>query len=192
MTAVVIAGGKSRRMKSDKAFVTVGGTPLIERVLRVITPLFSEVFINSNTPEAYAGWNIPVFPDISPHKGALGGIYTALTHSRTEYTFCVACDMPDLNPHLIQFMQEQMKDYDVLIPSAPDGYHPLHAIYSNRCRKIIETLLEENQLKIAMLFDRVPTRYLTSQQIRQFDPNFESFANLNTLEELERARQRFR
>ena len=192
MTAVVIAGGKSLRMKSDKAFVSVGGAPLIERVLQVITPLFSEVWINSNSPEAYARWKFTVFPDIFPHKGALGGIYTALTYSCTEYTFCVACDMPALNPKLIRFMQEQVNGCDALIPRTPDGFHPLHAIYSKRCCTIIEELLEANQLKIAALFDRVHTRYLTSEQIRQFDPNFESFVNLNTLEELENARKRLR
>lgn len=179
-------------MKTDKAFMMIGGTPLIERVLHVITPLFSEVYINSNTPEAYAGWNIRVFPDIFPHKGALGGIYTALSHSRTEYTFCVACDMPALNPKLIRFMQQQLNGSDALIPRTPDGFHPLHAIYSRRCCQIIEELLEKDQLKIATLFERVDTRYLTTQQIRQFDPNFESFANLNTLEELESVRTRFR
>ncbi len=62
-------------MQTDKAFVPVEGIPLIERVLQVITPLFSEVFINSNTPGAYAAWNLPVVPDILPHKGALGYLY---------------------------------------------------------------------------------------------------------------------
>lgn len=179
-------------MQTDKAFVTVGGMLLIERVLQVITPLFSEILINSNTPDAYAAWNIPVVPDILPHKGALGGIYTALTHSTSEYTFCVACDMPLLNAEFIRFMQDYVQGYDALIPRTPEGFHPLHAIYAKRCCKIIPELLAHNRLKISNLFDLVNTRYVMPSHMRQFDPELEFFTNLNTLEEVENLRKRLR
>lgn len=192
MTAVVIAGGKSRRMQTDKAFITIGGMPLIERVLRVITPLFSEVLINSNTPDAYAAWNIPVVTDIFPNKGALGGIYTALTHSTSEYTFCVACDMPLLNAEFIRFMQNSVQGYDALIPRTSAGFFPLHAIYAKRCCQVIPELLAHDRLKISNLFDLVHTRYVTPSHMHQFDPKLEFFTNLNTLEEVENLQKRLR
>lgn len=176
-------------MQTDKAFVPVGGIPLIERVLQVITPLFSEVFINSNTPGAYAAWNLPVVPDILPHKGALGGIYTALTHATSDYTFCVACDMPLLNAEVIRWMQGAVQGYDALIPRTPDGFHPLHAIYSKRCCGVIQELLARNQLKISSFFDQVHVRYMLPEHIQKFDPKWESLTNVNTLEDLEHINQ---
>lgn len=179
-------------MQTEKAFITVGGTLLIERVLQVITPLFSEILINSNTPDAYARWNIPVIPDIVPNKGALGGIYTALTHSTFEYTFCVACDMPLLHAEFIRFMQDYVQGYDALIPRTPEGFHPLHAIYAKRCCQVIPELLAQDRLKISNLFELVHTRYVTPAHMRQFDPDAEFLTNLNTLEEVERLQKRLR
>lgn len=190
MTAVILAGGQSRRMKTDKAFVKVGGRRLIERVLTAITPLFTEILINSNMPEFYTELGLPIIPDIFPGKGALGGIYTGIVHAKTDYVFCVACDMPFLNQELIRYMQAQVNGYDALVPKAPDGMHPLHAIYSKRCQGIVEELLRKGRLKISNVFALVRSRYITKHQIQQFDPEFESFLNINTLEDLTRARRK--
>jgi molybdopterin-guanine dinucleotide biosynthesis protein A len=191
MTAIIIAGGQSRRMKTNKAFVKIGGKRLIERVLQVVTPLFPEVLINSNQPESYAEWDFPVITDIFPGKGALGGIYTGLVHAKTEYAFCVACDMPSLNQDLIRFMQQSANGSDALIPRTPDGIHPLHAVYSKRCCQVIKRCLQEDRLRISYLLSQVRTRYLTEQHIRQFDPTFESFCNVNTLDDLRIAKKKF-
>ncbi len=189
MTAVIIAGGQSRRMKRDKAFLDIGGKMLIERVLDVLIPLFPHIIINSNTPEAFRAWNYPVIPDVMPGKGALGGIYTGLLCGQTEYVFCVACDMPSLQPDLIRFMQSNLHGEDVLVPKTPDGLHPLHAIYSTRCCRTIRELLDNDQLKISALFPLVRTRCLDEHELRRFDPSLESFLNVNTLEELRAARK---
>jgi molybdopterin-guanine dinucleotide biosynthesis protein A len=192
MTAVVIAGGQSRRMRTDKAFIEIGGKRLIERVLDVIVPLFSQVYINSNKPEYYQEWGIPVIQDLVKDKGALGGIYTGLVQASTDYVFCVACDMPSLNRDLIRYMTEQVKGFDVLVPKAPDGFYPLHAVYAKRCIPFIEEMFRNNTLKISGLFAKVSTGYLTVDQISLFDPTLESFLNVNTLQELAVARKKYR
>jgi molybdopterin-guanine dinucleotide biosynthesis protein A len=191
MTAVVIAGGQSRRIGVDKAFVEIGGRYLIERVLDVIVPLFSHIFINSNMSIAYQELGFPVITDIERNKGALGGIYTGLAHAKTEYVFCVACDMPLLNQDLIRHMTENVNGFDALIPKTPDGFHPLHAIYSKCCMTGIEELLQQNTLKISKLFPKIRSRHMTEEQIAHFDPNFESFLNVNTWQDVERARERW-
>ena len=190
MTAVVLAGGQSQRMRADKAFVSFGGKTLIERVMTVLTPLFEEIVINSNSPEAYTSLGLPVIPDIFPGKGALGGIYSGLVQAKTRHIFCAACDMPFLEQRFIRYMQQQAYDYDVLVPHTPDGFHPLLAIYSKRCQGVIEELLHNHKLKISLLFPRVRTRYITAHEIQQFDPYYDSFLNVNTPEDLERARKR--
>jgi molybdopterin-guanine dinucleotide biosynthesis protein A len=191
MTAVVIAGGQSRRMRVDKAFVEVGGRLLIERVLDVIVPLFSHIFINSNRFSVYQKLGFPVITDVERDKGALGGIYTGLVHAKTDYVFCVACDMPSLNQDLIRYMTESIDGCDALIPKTPDGLHPLHAIYSKRCMTGIEELLQQNILKISRLFPKIRSCYMTEEQISWFDPHFESFLNVNTWQDIETARKKY-
>jgi molybdopterin-guanine dinucleotide biosynthesis protein A len=191
MTAVVLAGGQSRRMQTDKAFLEVGGKRLIERVLDVLAPLFSEILINSNTPELYQEWGFPVIADVVKKKGALGGIYTGLIHAATEGVFCVACDMPFLQAHFIKYMLARSDGCDALIPKAPDGFHPLHAIYLKSCIPAIESLLQQNRLKISNLFPMVKTHYVEEEAIRRYDPHFKSFCNINTWKDLEMARGKF-
>jgi molybdopterin-guanine dinucleotide biosynthesis protein A len=190
VTAVVLAGGRSRRLQVDKAFLKIGEKRLIQRVLDVVTPLFASVLINSHAPELYQEWNLPVVQDVWPEKGALGGIYTALKYARTSHVFCVACDMPFLNAELIKAMMERARDYDALIPHTPDGFHPLHAIYSTHCISPIEGLLRENRLKISNLFSLVDACYFTTEDIQQYDPSLESFVNLNTWQDVEAARRK--
>ncbi|MBD3308230.1 NTP transferase domain-containing protein, partial [candidate division KSB3 bacterium] len=133
----------------------------------------------------------PVVPDIVPGKGALGGIYTGLVHARSEYIFCVACDMPALNQRLIRYMQHSTNGYDVVVPKTPDGLHPLHAVYSKRCQPVIEALLHQNLLKISAMFPLLSTSYILPREIQQFDPGFESFLNVNTAEDLHKAQTRY-
>ncbi|MCP4405963.1 MAG: molybdenum cofactor guanylyltransferase [bacterium] len=176
-------------MKQDKAFLDIGGKMLIERVLEVVTPLFSNVLINSNTPRRFERWGVPVIPDVFPNTGPLGGIYTGLVHARTDHVFCVACDLPFLNPDLIAFMQTRASGCDVLVPKTSDGLHPLHAVYSRRCRTTIEARLREGRFKIFDLFPLVETRYVDEGHIRRFEPELKTFVNVNTLEELQLARK---
>ena len=161
---------------------------LIERTLEALRPIFSHILINSNTPQRFERWGIPVIPDIFPGKAALGGIYTGLVHARTEYVFCVACDLPFLNPELIAFMQTELRGDDILAPRTSDGLHPLHSIYSKSCCSVIEAHLREDRLKISDLFSLVKTRYVGEEQIRRFEPELRAFVNVNTLEELQAAR----
>ena len=176
-------------MKLDKAFLDIGGKLLIERALEALSPLFSDVLINSNTPRRFERWGVPVIPDVFPGKGPLGGIYTGLVHARTDSVFCVACDLPFLNPELIAFMQSESRGCDVMVPKTSDGLHPLHAIYSRRCRVTIETRLRTGQLKISDIFSLVETRYVAEKDICRFAPELRCFMNVNTLGELQHARK---
>jgi molybdopterin-guanine dinucleotide biosynthesis protein A len=161
-------------------------------VLDVVTPLFPTVLINSNCPDTFREWGLPVIPDVVPDKGALGGIYTALKHAPkhtplSDGVFCVACDMPFLCPALIKAMCARAQRYDALIPQTPDGHHPLHAMYTARCLPFIESLLQEDRLKISLLFPLINTGYFGPKEIGQYDPFYESFMNLNTWDDVEAA-----
>ncbi|MFQ3568760.1 MAG: molybdenum cofactor guanylyltransferase, partial [Aggregatilineales bacterium] len=103
-TLAIVAGGKSTRMGRDKSFVPLNGRPLIEHVLERTRDLGqAETILIVNQPALYAHLGLPMFADLLPDKGSLGGIYTAIHHSGTPYTLCVACDMPFLNARLLRY-----------------------------------------------------------------------------------------
>lgn len=189
MTGVVLAGGKSIRMGTNKAVLEVGGRKLIESVVEKLQALFPEVLIIANTPGLYETLGPKVFPDLIPDKGSLGGLYTGLSYASYEQAFFAACDMPFLNPDLIAFMKGEVEGYDVVIPKVQGELHTLHAVYSKRCLPFMKELIEQDKLKINAFFPKVRVKVIEEETIQRFDPHCFSFFNANTPEELALARR---
>jgi molybdopterin-guanine dinucleotide biosynthesis protein A len=123
-------------------------------------------------------------PDIYPDKAALGGIYSAIEAARYDHVLIVACDMPFLNPVLLQHLLKLAPTADVVAPLIhPPQPETLHAIYGKVCLPAIETRLLANQLRVIGFFEEVSVRYVEREEIAQFDPDFSSFINMNTPEE---------
>ena len=118
VSAVILAGGESRRMGRDKAFLDLGGAPLVTRVIERVAPLCTEVILVANNASAYAPFGYPVVPDVYPGKGSLGGIFSGLQAAHEQYALAVACDMPLLNPELLSYLISLAPSFDVVIPRA--------------------------------------------------------------------------
>lgn len=188
MTGIILAGGKSRRMGENKAFIDLGGAPLFERVYRIFKEIFTEIIVVANDAGLFEGYEARLQKDILLNKGPLGGLYTGLFYSSNYHAFCTACDMPLLNPRLIKYMVEERGEYDVIVPKTPDGLHPLHAIYSKKCLSPMRQLLDRDDLRIVNFFHRVRVRYIDETEIRKVDPHMRSLINVNTEEEIEAVR----
>ncbi len=184
MSGVVLAGGASSRMGTNKALLKVRGRPLIEGVIGTLKPLFREVAIVANDPAAYAGLGVPIWPDAVTGKGALGGIYTALSRSAFAQIFCIACDMPFPSPAVISLLAGLAPGYDVVVPKTGSGYEPLHAVYGKSCLPSIRTMLSEGRLKVDLLFPGVRSRVVEEAELRALDSDLRCFLNVNTQEEL--------
>jgi len=189
-TGVILSGGESRRMGQNKALMSLGASRLIDRVVGVLGDVFSQLLIVTNTPDVYADLDIPMVGDVVPHKGSLGGIYSAIHHITTSYCFVVACDMPFLNVALMRYMMRQIADYDVVMPDIEGQMQPLHAIYSKACLAPIAQRLAANRLKIVGFLSDVRVRTVTADEIRHIDPECLAFQNLNTPAEFQMAAER--
>jgi molybdopterin-guanine dinucleotide biosynthesis protein A len=187
VTGIVLAGGKSRRMRRHKLFLEAGGVPLFERVYWVLNRIFTDIIVVANTPEWFQSYDVRVIPDVLPGRGALGGLYTGLKYASSDPSFCFAADMPFLNARLIRYMIEKRDEGDVIIPRTSDGLQPLHAIYSKKCLKPMENLLSRGNLKIIDFFMEVTVIYISEGEILNYDPMLLSFLNVNTKEDLRRA-----
>ncbi len=185
----IIAGGQSRRMGRDKAFVELAGKPLIEHVIKRSADLGqAETILVANKPAQFTHLGLPMYRDILPDKGSLGGIYTALVQAQYPDVLVLACDMPFVNTDLLRFMTAQINDEtDIVVPTV-DGYpQGLHAIYKKTCIEPIAEQLAADRLKIIRFYEQMRVRYLDESDYAAFDPRGRSFTNINTPEELAKA-----
>lgn len=184
MTGAILAGGESRRMGRDKAFLEVGGQRIIDRTVELLAPLFPQLLLVTNNAADYAYLGIRMVSDLLPGRGALGGLYTALFFSTTQHVFVVACDMPLLKAEVIRHLLDQPHKWDVVVPQMGDHVEPLHAVYSRRCLPHVEALLQEGGRKVMDFYSRVRVLRVPEEEIRALDPELLSFRNVNTPEEV--------
>jgi molybdopterin-guanine dinucleotide biosynthesis protein A len=184
ISGIILSGGKSLRMGSNKAFIKIDGIPIIERIYTLFNKFFNEIIIVTDIKDYFSNWDVKIYDDLIPHKGALGGIYTGLFFSSFHFSFCVACDMPFLQESVIHYLIEQKNGYDIIVPKTQDGFQPLHAIYSKNCLKPIRSLMGAEKSKIIDLFPMVHTKIIEEKEFLNLDPKKTSFVNVNTPEEL--------
>lgn len=188
VTGIILAGGKSRRMGGiNKALLRVGRETMIERVCGAVLHVMDKAMIITNTPGDFAFLGLPMFPDIHPNAGSLGGLYTGLIHCTDKLAFLVACDMPFLNPKIMKTMIQLADGYDVVIPNVDGGLQPLHAIYSTRCTPMIEDLLLHGDLKIIDFLQKVNVREVPEAFFKTLDPATRFVMNINSPDDLAKA-----
>ncbi|MEO5951071.1 MAG: molybdenum cofactor guanylyltransferase [Chloroflexia bacterium] len=189
--AAILAGGESRRMGRNKALLRLAheGKTVIEMVVaRLAEAGFDTPILISNDLDNYAFLNIQTLPDEIPNIGPIGGILTALQYSAQERMLVVACDMPFLNPSLLLYMATLPGEYDALAPAWSDRegmrrIEPLHTIYSKSAIPVIKQRINESKLRMTALLGALNTKYITEEEIREYDPTLKSFQNINTPDE---------
>lgn len=209
-SAILLAGGASTRMGTNKAFLELEGAPLIARVLERVSVLADEVVIAANDAARFAPFHARVVPDVMPNVGPLAGICAGLEAVTHEVALVVACDMPLLNVRLLEYMRAFAPDYDVILPQTenaspaatqnkPDAprakdlaLHPLHAFYTKRCIAPIRAALARGERRMIAFHDAVRVRVIAPQELAQFDPRGYSLWNINTPDKWEELQRVYR
>jgi len=195
ITGVILAGGRSRRMGQNKALMRLGNSTIIEHVIRRMQAVTDDLLLITNTPQFYAHLGLPMHADLVQGMGALGGVYTGLTCATNSTVLCVGCDMPLLQPNLLTYLTSILGEYDAVVPSVkvPDRatttFQTLSAVYSKRCTSIIDQMLNEGELRVHALYERISVRIVEPSEWRRFDPRGLSFFNINTPTDFEKAKQ---
>jgi molybdopterin-guanine dinucleotide biosynthesis protein A len=192
LTIAIQAGGESRRMGQDKGLVPFLGRPLIQRVIDRLSPIADEIIVTTNQPEAYRFLGLPLFSDLTLGRGALGGLYTALSGASQPLVGVVACDMPFACADLLVALQAALLEsgQDIAIPRLQGGLEPFHAVYRRQtCLPHIQAALEADKWRVDAWFARVSLRFFDQPQLLAFDPDLLCFSNVNTPEELRAAEQ---
>jgi molybdopterin-guanine dinucleotide biosynthesis protein A len=187
VTAFVLAGGKSTRMGSDKAFVVLDGQTLLGRALHAVRTVTHNVMVVGQRSKFST--HAPVVEDIFADRGPLGGIHAALSVSATELNLILAVDLPFVEEGFLSFLLKAAEETDAMavVPRAAGGWQPLCAVYRKVFGKAVEAALKAGRNKIDLLFGPVPVLTISEQEIRSAGFSLDMFRNINTREELEQA-----
>ncbi len=191
VSIVIQAGGQSSRMGEDKGLVELCGKPMIQNIIDRLQPFADELNITTNRPENYNQFGLPIFEDFYKNYGALAGLHTALSCARNEMVFVIACDLPFVNTSLFRFMKNLFvaKPVDLVIPRTEKGYEPFYAFYKrNNCLPLVTDAIESGKRRLISWFEYAKVHPIYEDQLREFDPNLDSFVNINTPEDLEIAK----
>lgn len=187
-TAIILAGGKSSRMGEDKALMRFGDRPLLQRVVDELRPHFEDLILVTNHPERYMAIpDVRLVTDVHPGQGPLGGIYAGLLASRGRHNLVVGCDMPFLNHLLLDYLWSLRTWGDVVVPLTAEALSPMCAIYDREVLPVIAEALAAGERKVMGLFPRLEVHYVREDELRPYDPELRSLANLNTPEDYRQA-----
>jgi molybdopterin-guanine dinucleotide biosynthesis protein A len=187
VTAFVLAGGKSSRMGSDKAFLRLGDETLLSLALKAAGAVAGDVRIVGDAQKFTAFGR--VVEDVYRGQGPLGGIHAALSSSVTELNLVLAVDLPFLETEFLKYLLSRAQESKATtVPHAGGGLQPLCAIYRRRFAEVAERSLREGKNKIDLLFATVATRVIEEEELVRAGFSAEMFRNLNTPQEWEKAK----
>lgn len=192
VSGVVLAGGKSKRMGMDKRHLSVHGKPLLDRVTSVLLELFPEVLlVLAEEDISKQDDRIRIVTDLVPGCAAVGGLYTGLYHSRHPHVFVVACDMPFINPAVIELFLQKVDATDIVLAQLVTGLQPLHGLYSKHCQPFLKAMIDARDLRLQNIADQqgLAVHRISEAEIKPLDPQLLSFLNLNSPADIELAQK---
>jgi molybdopterin-guanine dinucleotide biosynthesis protein A len=177
LAAIILAGGRSRRMRREKPLLPVNGRPLIEAIIAQIRPCFRTILISAGDRERFAFLGLPVVEDEAPGQGPLLAILSALRASSCRVNFILACDIPVIHLPFLERILALAPRSEIVVPRYRDGkFEPLFAAYDRSVIPFIEKQVAAGDLRISSLFQACRTQFVDMDGQRWF-------RNLNTLEE---------
>jgi len=201
LTGFVLAGGASRRMGRPKPALVVGGETMLARQVRLLGSVSRVVEVIGRAQgggdierviRSLAPPEVSVIGDEVPGRGPLGGIYTGLARTRTEFNLFIGCDLPFLEARFLDYLCRRALDSraDVTVPMSPDhGFQPLAAVYRRRALRAIRASLDRGENKVTRFYSRVRCQVLGWPELSGAGFSVRLFANMNTWDDYQRVRR---
>ena len=179
ITGIVLAGGRSRRMGTDKSMMILNGKSMIEYSIDALKPLCNKVVISSNNL-IYEFTGCEVWPDELPDQAPIVGIYSCLKRSATEYNIFLSCDMPLISTLMLEYLVASSSDCDITVPVHEDGFmEPLCGIYKRSSIRVLKQFIEEGNFRLNDCIRAASHRLVPiNNQLPFYSPDL--FSNINT------------
>ncbi|NNK49379.1 MAG: molybdenum cofactor guanylyltransferase [Gemmatimonadetes bacterium] len=189
---VVLAGGRSRRYGSDKAFAELGGVSLVQRAARTLMPLVDRVVVVANDLDRHSAEEQTVRPDLVSGIGPLGGLHTAVAWAAEEGmrgAVVLATDMPFVPTPLLEDLASTLEPGAAVLPASrgPRGFEPLCAAYDVGCLPAIEAAIEKGDRAVISFLPAVDLRIVELARVSSYGDPDTMFFNVNRPEDHFRA-----
>jgi len=189
-SAVVLVGGEARRANGqEKYFFVYDGRTFIERLIGTLEQVVDEIILVAKDPgqcKRFAHLDgVRCITDVRKGIGPIGGLHAGTLAAHGDTLFVSACDMPCIDAGVVRHLFDALGDADAVIPTWNyDMIEPLHAVYR---RSVLLAYLENHEsFSLRPMIRSINTRYVSVEELRQFDPTLKTFTNINKLEDLER------
>lgn len=176
MTGIILAGGKSSRMGSDKGFVMYGGKPLIQYAIDLLKNNTDEIIIIANDKK-YEQFGYPVFKDEIKDIGPMGGIYTGLLHCSTSYAFVLSCDMPFMSEVVVHHLIALKQQASCVVPVFKGFSEPMCGVYHCSLQTQLKEKIDKNELIMQRFIKQADALLVEASTIAGYDEKW--FANMN-------------
>jgi len=189
-TALILAGGDSRRMGRDKAALTLGGSSLLQRAIQAMRAIFPTVLVSVRAPR----------PDIDalqvldglPDAGPLAGLCAGLRCTQTPWVFALATDMPYLCAPLIEHLATLRGNYQAVVPKTGAHIQTLAAFYAAAALPTLDAALHgTGKCGLHAALEGLDVRYVDESALRTADATLQSFIDLDTPTDFAAARRNF-
>lgn len=181
-TAVILTGGDSRRMGQDKASLLLGERSLLQHVISIVQPLFYEIIISVRQPRAEI--TLPQVCDDPTQRGPLAGLVAGLQRAKTPWVFVLACDMPFIEPAVIERLARFRDGHQAVVPMVQGYPQPLAAFYAVSCvDSVLECLNGDGKRSLRELLDKLQVRYVSEDELQIAGSQSRSFVDLDTPQE---------
>jgi molybdenum cofactor guanylyltransferase len=190
VAAAIIAGGAATRLGGlPKSTLVVEGRSIAERLLEALRASFPRVLVVANEPAPWEALGVEIVPDVHRGAGPLAGVHAALVATSAHAgVVCVAGDMPFVAPALLALLRDHAPEAAALVPRVGGRPEPLLARWGHACLPVVAARLAAGRRAVHETFAALATTWLDEPALRAVDPVLRSFTNVNTLDDLRRAR----
>ncbi|MEB2779348.1 molybdenum cofactor guanylyltransferase [Algoriphagus sp. C2-6-M1] len=156
IAAYILCGGKSVRMQTEKGLVLYRGKPFIRWIIEAIMPITSNIILVTSNGD-YNLVGLPMIEDVFADKGPVGGIYTALSHSKSHRNLILSCDVPKINVELLRMLTMESEEKESLVTFLSDGKndYPLIGVYRKESLEAFADAIAANKLKLCPLVNMI-------------------------------------
>lgn len=186
-TALILAGGDSSRMGQDKADLLLEDATLLQRATLTLKQVFPKVMVSVRHPRAEVA--LPQVCDAEPDGGPLAGMVAGLAQVDSPWMFALACDMPFIRPALIVHMAGLRGGHQAVVPMIGGHPQPLFAFYAKQALPVMRDTLAGGEKRVRAVLQQLDVRYVNEAELREYDPQFRSFFDLDTPQDLIAARE---
>ncbi len=187
-TALILAGGDSRRMGQDKAALVLDGRTLLQRVTATMQSIFPKVIVSVRQPRS--GVELPQVCDEQASSGPLAGLVAGLAQADTPWVFAVACDMPFVTADVAIHLAALRNGFQAVVPVVGGYNQPLAAFYAASGLETMRACLAAGDKSLRGTLENLKVRYVSEAELREYDPQLRSFFDLDTPQDFQAAQEK--